>query len=92
MAALDSLASALIGRKGEWLPGLLPEGSYLLCAIVQDPVLFSGTLRVNLDPWDKHTDARLWQVPHSCSFMGGACFKFLFDISRGGIFAVLGTT
>ena len=33
---------------------------------VQDPVLFSGTLRVNLDPWDKHTDARLWQVPRSC--------------------------
>ena len=28
-------------------------------------MLFSGTLRVNLDPWDKHTDVRLWQVPHS---------------------------
>ena len=42
-------------------------------------------------PWDKHTDARLWQVPHSCSlFMGGACVKLPIDISRGH-FAVLAT-
>ena len=29
---------------------------------VQDPVLFSGTLRTNLDPWDRHTDARIWEA------------------------------
>lgn len=28
----------------------------------QDPVLFSGTLRSNLDPWNQHDDAALWRV------------------------------
>jgi ABC-type multidrug transport system fused ATPase/permease subunit len=31
-----------------------------LTIIPQDPVLFSGTLRSNLDPFDQHTDAELW--------------------------------
>lgn len=30
--------------------------------IPQDPVLFSGTLRKNLDPFDKYADADLWQA------------------------------
>ncbi|KAL4424666.1 hypothetical protein ABPG77_004473 [Micractinium sp. CCAP 211/92] len=30
--------------------------------IPQDPVLFSGTLRSNLDPWGTHDDARLWEA------------------------------
>ncbi|CAD7702664.1 unnamed protein product [Ostreobium quekettii] len=30
--------------------------------IPQDPVLFSGSLRSNLDPWDRYTDARVWEV------------------------------
>jgi ABC-type multidrug transport system fused ATPase/permease subunit len=29
---------------------------------LQDPVLFSGTLRSNLDPWNQHDDAELWRV------------------------------
>ena len=29
---------------------------------MQDPVLFSGSMRSNMDPWDRHKDAQLWQV------------------------------
>jgi ATP-binding cassette subfamily C (CFTR/MRP) protein 5 len=33
-----------------------------LTIIPQDPVLFSGSLRLNLDPFDKNTDEELWNV------------------------------
>jgi ABC-type multidrug transport system fused ATPase/permease subunit len=35
--------------------------------IPQDPVLFSGTLRFNLDPFDQYTDAELWEALHKAS-------------------------
>jgi ATP-binding cassette subfamily C (CFTR/MRP) protein 1 len=33
-----------------------------LSIIPQDPVLFSGTIRFNLDPFDKYTDQEVWQA------------------------------
>lgn len=30
--------------------------------IPQEPVLFSGSMRYNLDPFDEYSDAKLWQV------------------------------
>jgi ABC-type multidrug transport system fused ATPase/permease subunit len=33
-----------------------------LAIIPQDPVLFSGTLRYNLDPFDEHPDATLYEA------------------------------
>lgn len=33
--------------------------------IPQDPVMFSSTIRFNLDPFSEHTDADLWDVLES---------------------------
>ena len=30
--------------------------------VQEDPVLFSGTVRYNLDPFDEHKDYQLWDV------------------------------
>lgn len=33
-----------------------------LTIIPQDPVLFAGTVRENLDPFNAHEDAQIWQA------------------------------
>lgn len=53
----------------------------------QDPVLFSGTLRMNLDPFDKYTDEELWTAlehAHMKPFVQGLEKKMEHDIAEGG--------
>lgn len=38
------------------------ERYFVVCFLLQDPVLFSGSFRHNLDPFEQHTDDRLWEV------------------------------
>ncbi|XP_059046549.1 multidrug resistance-associated protein 1 isoform X1 [Achroia grisella] len=55
--------------------------------IPQDPVLFSGTLRMNLDPFDVYTDEQLWQSlehAHLKNFVKGLASGLLHEISEGG--------
>lgn len=41
--------------------------------ITQDPVLFAGTLRNNLDPFNKHSDHELWTVLEEAQMKQWAC-------------------
>ncbi len=54
---------------------------------MQDPVLFSGTLRINLDPFQRETDERLWnalELAHLKEFVENCDNKLEFEISEGG--------
>ncbi|KAL3649855.1 hypothetical protein CASFOL_006258 [Castilleja foliolosa] len=37
-----------------------------LSIIPQDPILFQGTLRTNLDPLEQHSDHEIWEVLRKC--------------------------
>ncbi|KAG9492165.1 ATP-binding cassette sub-family C member 4 [Eleutherodactylus coqui] len=71
-AGKSSLISALF-RLAEpegkiWIDRLLTSDLGLhdlrkrMSIIPQEPVLFTGTMRKNLDPFDEHTDEELWDV------------------------------
>ncbi|XP_029434086.1 multidrug resistance-associated protein 1-like [Rhinatrema bivittatum] len=55
--------------------------------IPQDPVLFSGTLQMNLDPLEKHSDLELWEALEMChlkSFVQTLPLKLHHEIAEGG--------
>lgn len=55
--------------------------------IVQDPVLFSGTVRMNLDPFNKYQDAEIWQALEYVglkSFVSQLCHKLHHVITENG--------
>ncbi|XP_075699212.1 ATP-binding cassette sub-family C member 2 [Rhinoderma darwinii] len=58
-----------------------------LTIIPQDPVLFSGTLRMNLDPFDQYTDEEIWkslELSHLKPYVEGLQEKLFYEVSEGG--------
>uniref|UniRef100_M4AG65 Canalicular multispecific organic anion transporter 1-like n=1 Tax=Xiphophorus maculatus TaxID=8083 RepID=M4AG65_XIPMA len=58
-----------------------------LTIIPQDPVLFSGTLRMNLDPFDKFSDGELWRVlelSHLKDYVDGLKEGLKHEVAEGG--------
>ncbi|XP_063327094.1 multidrug resistance-associated protein 1 [Pelmatolapia mariae] len=55
--------------------------------IPQDPVLFSGSLRMNLDPFDSYSDEEVWRAlefSHLKTFVSSLPNKLNHDCSEGG--------
>ncbi|KAL3103423.1 hypothetical protein niasHS_002609 [Heterodera schachtii] len=58
-----------------------------LTIVPQDPVLFSGTLRFNLDPFDQYSDDQIWESlehAHLKQFVGELPNGLNHEISEGG--------
>ncbi|XP_043959111.1 ATP-binding cassette sub-family C member 3 isoform X1 [Gambusia affinis] len=58
-----------------------------LTIIPQEPVLFSGTLRMNLDPFDKYSDDDVWKAlehSHLHKFVSNQPAKLELECSEGG--------
>ncbi|XP_061235382.1 multidrug resistance-associated protein 1 isoform X4 [Neopsephotus bourkii] len=60
---------------------------FKITIIPQDPVLFSGSLRMNLDPFDQHSDEDIWrslELAHLKNFVSSLPAKLNHDCAEGG--------
>ena len=58
-----------------------------LTIIPQDPVLFSGSLRSNIDPFETYSDEDIWkvlQLSHLKTFVSSMPSGLQYEISEGG--------
>ena len=58
-----------------------------LTIIPQDPIIFSGSLRMNLDPFDAFDDSALWQAleqAHLKQFVMDLDNKLYYECTEGG--------
>ncbi|KAI9221388.1 P-loop containing nucleoside triphosphate hydrolase protein [Blastocladiella britannica] len=58
-----------------------------LCIIPQDPMLFKGTIRDNLDPLNQHDDAALWralELADMSEYVSGLEGKLLGEVAHAG--------
>lgn len=58
-----------------------------LTIIPQDPVLFSGTLRINLDPFEHNSDDEIWralELAHLKAFVKGLTAGLNHEVAEGG--------
>jgi ABC-type multidrug transport system fused ATPase/permease subunit len=51
-----------------------------LSIIPQDPLIFSGNIRSNLDPFSDHTDAELWDALRRAHLIEGSSAKERFNL------------
>uniref|UniRef100_A0A8C5L1S6 Multidrug resistance-associated protein 1 n=1 Tax=Jaculus jaculus TaxID=51337 RepID=A0A8C5L1S6_JACJA len=60
---------------------------FKITIIPQDPVVFSGSLRMNLDPFSKHSDEEVWtalELAHLKSFVSALPDKLNHECAEGG--------
>lgn len=60
---------------------------FKITIIPQDPVLFSGSLRMNLDPFEKYSDEEIWtslELAHLKNFVTGLPDKLNHECAEGG--------
>ncbi len=58
-----------------------------LTIIPQDPALFTGTLRMNLDPFDQYSDTQIWnalELSHLKDFVNSLEKGLNYEILEGG--------
>lgn len=62
--------------------------SHMLSAVLaQDPVLFSGSLRMNLDPFSQYSDEEVWmalELAHLKGFVSALPDKLNHECAEGG--------